>query len=319
VLAVGAAQLITTFQAVVLGILQGITELFPISSLGHTVIFPNLFGWHNIVAWQSQPESPWLAVVVTLHVGSAIGLLIYFWRTWIDVIRAFFVSLWRMIRLRRWSVETSTERLAWLIVIATIPVGILGLLLEHPVRVALAKPLFASIFLVVNGFILLSAERLRRRADVLALAEREGTKGDGASRRLDTLEYRESAVIGTFQTLALIAGISRDGIVMTGGLLRGLDNEDAARFGFLLATPPILAAGLLKYSDLTGKIHLGNGYATAAQAHQLRVASLIALVFAAVVAVFTVHFLTRYFKRANLIPFGVYCVLFGLAMVIYNA
>jgi undecaprenyl-diphosphatase len=319
VLGAGAAHLITTFQAIVLGLLQGITELFPISSLGHTVIFPNLFGWHNIVSWQSQPESPWLAVVVTLHVGSAIGLLIYFWRTWIDVIRGFFVSLWRSLKQRRFVVENSTERLAWLIVIATIPVGILGLLLEHPVRVALAKPLFASIFLIVNGIILLSAERLRRRADVRALAQRKATKRDGVGRRLETLEYRESAVIGTFQTLALIAGISRDGIVMTGGLLRGLDNEDAARFGFLLATPPILAAGLLKYGDLTGKVHLGHGYATAAQADNLRVASLIALLVAAVAAVFTVHFLTRYFKRANLIPFGIYCVVFGLAMVIYNA
>jgi undecaprenyl-diphosphatase len=319
VLAAASAHLITTFQAIVLGLLQGITELFPVSSLGHTVIFPNLFGWHNIVSWQSQPESPWLAFVVALHVGSALGLLIYFWRTWIDVIRGFFVSLWRSVKRRQFVVENSTERLAWLIVLATIPVGILGLLLEHPVRVALAKPLYASIFLVVNGLILLSAERLRRRADIRALAEREGVKADGESRRLDTMEYRESFVVGAFQTLALIAGISRDGIVMTAGLLRGLDNEDAARFAFLLATPPILAAGLLKYSDLTGQIHLGHGYATASQAHDLRIASLIALVVAAVVAVFTVHFLTRYFKRANLIPFGIYCVVFGLAMVIYNA
>ncbi|HWD65288.1 MAG TPA: undecaprenyl-diphosphate phosphatase [Solirubrobacteraceae bacterium] len=318
-LTTGAAHLVTNFQAIVLGILQGITELFPVSSLGHTVIFPNLFGWHNIVRWQSQPESPWLAFVVALHVGSAIGLLIYFWRTWIDVIRGFFVSLWRSTKQRRFVVENSTERLAWLIVLATIPVGILGLILEHPVRVALAKPLAASIFLIVNGCILLSAERLRRRADVRALATREGTKRDGTSRRLDTMEYREGFTIGAFQTLALIAGISRDGIVMTAGLLRGLDNEDAARFAFLLATPPILAAGLLKFGDLTGKVHLNHGYATAAQAHDLRVASLIALIVAAVVAVFTVHFLTRYFKRANLIPFGIYCVVFGLAMVIYNA
>jgi undecaprenyl-diphosphatase len=299
-------------------VLQGITELFPVSSLGHTVIFPNLFGWHNIVAWQSQPESPWLAFVVALHVGSALGLLAYFWRTWIDLIRAFFVSLWRSLRLRQLSVESSSERLAWLIVTATIPVGILGLALEHPVRVALAKPLAASIFLVVNGLVLLSAEPLRRRAEVRALAEREGAKEDG-SRRLDTMRYREAGIIGVFQTAALVAGISRDGIVMAAGLLRGLDNEDAARFAFLLATPPILAAGVLKYGDLTGPVHLGNGYATAAQAHDLRIAALIALVCAAVVAVATVHFLTRYFRRANLIPFGIYCLVFGAAMTLYNA
>ncbi len=311
-------DLITYFQAVVLGVIQGITELFPVSSLGHTVILPNLFGWDNIVAWQSQPESPWLAFVVALHVGSAIGLLIYFWRTWVELIRAFFASLRRSLRLRKWSVETSNERLAWLIVVATIPVGILGLALEHTVRVALAKPLAASIFLVVNGVILLSAERLRRSAEVRAVAERAGATR-GGSRRLETMKYREAGIIGVFQSAALIAGISRDGIVMTAGLLRGLNNEDAARFAFLLATPPIFAAGILKYGDLTGPIHLGNGYATAAQAHELRLAALVALIVAAITAVIAVHFLTRYFKRANLIPFGIYCVVFGLAMVIYNA
>jgi undecaprenyl-diphosphatase len=236
-----------------------------------------------------------------LHVGSAVGLLVYFWRDWIAIISAFFVTLYK----RR--IETPTERLAWLIVIATIPVGILGLVLEHPVRTALAKPLAASIFLVVNGFILISAERLRRRAEVRSLATREGMKRDGA-RRLDSLEYREAAVIGTVQTTALIAGISRDGVVMATGLARGLDNSDSARYGFLLATPIILAAGLYKLPDLTG--HLGNG---------IRGPAVIAAIVAAITAVFTVHFLTRYFRRGNLTPFGIYCVLFGLAMIIYNA
>jgi undecaprenyl-diphosphatase len=291
----------TTFQAIVLGVLQGVTELFPISSLGHTVIFPNLFGWENIVAWQSEPESPWLAFVVMLHVGSAVGLLIYFWRTWLDVIGAFFATL----RKRR--IETSTERLAWLIIVATIPVGILGLLLEHPVRVALAKPLAASIFLVINGVILLGAQRLRKRADIRALAVREGAKRDGG-RRLDTLEYREAGVIGFAQSFALIAGLSRDGLCMSGGLLRGLDNEDAARFAFLLATPPILAAGLFKVGDLTGPLGAG-----------IRGDAIIAAIAAAITAIFTVHFLTRWFKTRTLTPFGIYCVVFGLAMVIYNA
>ncbi len=145
-----ATHLITTFQAIVLGVIQGVTELFPISSLGHTVILPHLFGWNNIVAWESQPESPWLAFVVMLHVGSAVGLLIYFWKDWVAIIGAFFVTL----RKRR--VETPTERLAWLIIVATIPVGILGLLLEHPLRTLFAKPLAASIFLMINGCILFS-------------------------------------------------------------------------------------------------------------------------------------------------------------------
>jgi undecaprenyl-diphosphatase len=304
--------LITIFQAVVLGVLQGATELFPISSLGHTVIFPNLFGWHNIVRWQSQPESPWLAFVVMLHVGSAIGLLIYFWRTWLEIIGGFFRTLAR----RR--LETATERLAWLIVLATIPVGILGLLLEHPVRTALAKPLAASIFLVVNGFILAGGEYFRRRSQVREPAVREGAKPDGG-RRLDTLEFRESVVIGTAQTSALIAGISRDGVVMSTGLARGLDHSDAARFAFLLATPPILAAGILKVGDLTGKIHLNSGFATAAQAHDLRIAALVAAAAAAITAIVTVHFLTRYFKTRTLWPFAIYCWLFGAAMIAYNA
>ena len=296
-----AQSLITYGQAIVLGVLQGVTELFPISSLGHTVIFPNLFGWHNIVAWQSQSESPWLAFVVMLHVGSAVGLLIYFWRTWVEVVVAFFGTL----RKRR--VETSTERLAWLIIVATIPVGILGVLLEHTVRVALAKPLAASCFLVVNGVILLAAERVRRRSEVRALAAREGMKRDGG-RRLETLEYREAAVIGVAQSTALIAGISRDGMAMATGLVRGLDNEDAARFAFLLATPPILLAGLYKIGDLTGPLGAG-----------IRSQAVVAAIAAAITAVITVHFLLRYFKTNNLTPFGIYCIVFGLAMVIYNA
>jgi undecaprenyl-diphosphatase len=295
-----STSLITTFQAIVLGVLQGVTELFPISSLGHTVIFPNLFGWHNIVAWQSQPESPWLAFVVMLHVGSAVGLLVYFWSTWVEIVKAFFATLGK----RR--AETPTERLAWLIIAATIPVGILGLLLEHTVRVALAKPLAASVFLVFNGVILLGAERLRKRSEVRALAAREGTKDDGG-RRLDTLEYREAGVIGVAQSSALIAGISRDGVCMSAGLVRGLDNSDSARFAFLLATPPILLAGIYKVGDLTGP--LGKG---------IRGEAVVAAVAAGITAYFTVRYLMKYFKTRTLTPFGIYCVVFGTAMVFYN-
>ena len=301
-LALGAAHLITTFQAIVLGLLQGVAELFPISSLGHTVIFPHLFGWNNIVRWESQPESPWLAFVVMLHVGSAVGLLIYFWKDWIAIIRAFFVTLGK----RR--IETPTERLAWLIIVATIPVGILGLVLEHPLRTLFAKPLAASIFLVVNGCILLAAERYRRRAQVHELAIREGAKPDGA-RQLDTLDFREAAVIGVAQSSALIAGISRDGVCMASGLARGLDHSDAGRFAFLLATPPILAAGILKIGDLTGP--LGNG--------GVRGAAVIAAIVAAITAIVTVRYLTRYLRTRTLTPFAAYCLVFGAAMVVVNA
>jgi undecaprenyl-diphosphatase len=294
------ASALSYFQAIVLGFLQGVTELFPISSLGHTVLFPTLFGWNELVKAQSQSESFWLAFVVTLHVGSAIGLLIYFWRDWVAIIRAFFHTL----STRR--VQTSTERLAWLIIVASIPVGIIALALEHPLRTLTAKPEVAAAMLMVNGLFLLAAERYRRRAEVRELAIREGAKPDGA-RELGTLEYRESFVIGVAQSTALVAGISRDGVTMGASLARGLDHSDAARFAFLLATPIILAAGLYKLPDLTG--HLGNG---------IRGQALVACAVAAVTAVFTVAFLVRYFKTRTLIPFAIYSLAFGAAMVIYT-
>jgi undecaprenyl-diphosphatase len=292
---------ISWFQAVVLGLLQGVTELFPVSSLGHTVLFPSLFGWNTLVKFQSRPESPWLAFVVMLHVGSAVGLLIYFWRDWIEIITAFF----RTLSKRR--IDTPVERLAWLIIAASIPTGILGLALEHPIRVALAKPISAAIFLMVNGAILLSAERLRRRAEVRAVALREGAPAEGF-RRLDTLEFREAGVMGLAQSAGLIPGISRDGMVMSAGLLRGLDNADAARYSFLLATPIILAAGIFKLPDLTGP--LGSG---------IRGEAVVAAVCAAMACIFSVHYLLRYFKTRNLNPFGIYCIVFGAAMVVYTA
>jgi undecaprenyl-diphosphatase len=294
------ASALSYFQAIVLGLLQGVTELFPISSLGHTVLFPTLFGWNALVKAQSQSESFWLAFVVTLHVGSALGLLVYFWRDWVRIIAAFFRTLARR------AITTPTERLAWLIVVSSIPAGILGLAFEHQLRTLTAKPEAAAIFLMVNGLLLVGAELFRRRAEVRELAIREGAKPDGA-RELDTLEYREALVVGVAQSSALVAGISRDGVTMGAGLARGLDHSDSARFAFLLATPIILAAGIFKLPDLTG--HLGNG---------IRGQALVACAVAAVTAVFTVAFLVRYFKTRTLIPFAIYCLLFGLAMVIYT-
>jgi undecaprenyl-diphosphatase len=294
------ASAISYFQAIVLGLLQGVTELFPISSLGHTVLFPTLFGWNELVKAQSQSESFWLAFVVMLHVGSALGLLFYYRRDWVQIVGAFFHTL----STRR--IETSTERLAWLIIVASAPAGIIGLALEHPLRTLTAKPEIAAIFLIVNGGVLLAAERFRRRAEVHELAIREGSKPDGA-RELNTLEYREALVVGVAQSTALVAGISRDGVTMGAGLARGLDHSDSARFAFLLATPIILAAGLVKLPDLLG--HLGDG---------VRGQALVACAVAAVTAVFTVRFLVGYFKTRTLTPFAVYCLLFGVAMVIYT-
>jgi undecaprenyl-diphosphatase len=294
------ASAISYFQAIVLGVLQGVTELFPISSLGHTVLFPTLFGWNDLVRAQSEKESFWLAFVVLLHVGSAIGLLIYYRRDWVQIIAAFAHTLGK----RR--ADTATERLAWLIIVASIPAGVFGLVFEKQLRTLTAKPEVAAIFLMVNGLLLFASERVRKRAEVRELADREGAKPDGA-RRLETLEYREALVVGFAQSTALVAGISRDGVTMGTGLARGLDHSDSARFAFLLATPIILAAGVFKLPDLLG--HLGDG---------IRGQAVVAMVVAAITAVFTVAFLVKYFKTRTLVPFGVYCLLFGLAMLIYT-
>jgi undecaprenyl-diphosphatase len=299
-IALPLASALNYFQAIVLGVLQGVSELFPISSLGHTVLFPTLFGWNALVKAQSEKESFWVAFVVTLHVGSALGLLAYYWRDWVQIVRAFF----RTLATRR--IQTSNERLAWLIIAATIPAGVLALALQHPLQTLTAKPKVAAVFLMVNGLLLFAAERFRRRAEVRELAVREGAKPDGA-RELGTLEYREAVVVGVAQSTALVAGISRDGVTMGAGLARGLDHSDAARFAFLLATPVILAAGLVKLPDLLG--HQGDG---------IRGQALVALVAAAITAVITVRFLVGYFKTRTLKPFAVYCLLFGLAMVIYT-
>ena len=296
------------FQATIIGLVQGVTELFPVSSLGHTVILPKLFGWNNIVKSQDASESFYLAFIVGLHVANALALLAFFWRDWVRIVKAFFESAGRMIRELRWSVQTSTERLAWLIIVASIPTGILGLALEHKIRTLLAKPLQAAAFLMVNGLILLAGERVRRRSAVRELAAREGVDEEG-SRRLDTLEYREAGIIGVVQSLALIAGISRDGVTMVAGLVRGLSNEDAAKFAFLLATPIILVAGVYKIPDLMGP----NGAGVRGQV-------LLGSAVAFVVSLISVRFLSRYFKTRNLVPFGIYCLLFGaLSLTIIGA
>lgn len=295
-----AAHPLSFFQAIVIGLIQGVTELFPISSLGHSVLVPSLLGWHSLVKGQSAGESFFLAFIVGLHCASAIALLLFYRNDWIRLIAAFFRTLGKR------KIETSEERLAWLIVIATVPTGLLGLVLEHKLRVIFSKPLLAAIFLTVNGLILLAGERVRLRSEVRALAAREGLADDGA-RRLDTMEYKESAIIGVAQSLALLAGISRSGVTMVAGLIRGLDHEDAMKFAFLLATPIILLAGVYKIPDLTGP--LGNG---------IRGQVLAGSVVAAVASYISVRFLTRYFKTRTLTPFAVYCLLAGVFFIVHS-
>lgn len=285
--------MISYFQAIVIGVLQGVTELVPISSLGHSVLLPDWLGWHNLVRAQSADESFYLAFLVALHVATALALLVHFRHTWVRIIAGFF----RTLRTRR--IETVDERMAWLLVVGTIPIGITGLALEHFLRTVFAKPAAAAVFLMVNGVILFLGERLRRRTPVPAVAASSpGVEPPG--RQLDTLEFKEAGIIGAAQTVALFAGISRSGVTMVGGLLRGLNHEDAARFSFLLATPIIFAAGIYKLPDLAGP--LGDG---------VRGQALAGGVAAFIAAYGAVRFLEHYFERRNLMPFAIYCLAAG--------
>ena len=303
-------------QAIVIGLLQGVSELFPVSSLGHSVLIPALLGWHNLVNGQSAGESFYLAFVVGLHVATAGALILYFWRDWVAIARGFFHSL------KTRSIETADERIAWLLVVATIPVGLTGFLFEHTFRTLFAKPLAAAVFLMINGLILAGAELLRRRqartdsrptptaatSDPADYKAGDLTPSVAADRRLATLSFGSGIAIGSAQILALFAGISRSGVTMAAGLVRKLNHEDAARFSFLLATPVILAAGVLKIPDLFGP--LGNG---------IRGQVFVGSIAAGVAAYLSVRFLLRWFQTRTLWPFSIYCLVMGTSCAIYFA
>lgn len=282
--------MISYFQAVVIGLLQGVTELFPISSLGHSVLIPALLGWTSVTQGQSDAESPYLAFLVGLHVATAIALLVFFRHDWDRVIRGFFRSL----RDRRIADDDADGRMAWLLVIGTIPVGVVGLVFEHNLRTIFAKPVAAAIFLMINGVVLLGGEQVRQRADAHARA------GRAPRRALTTFTPLDAVLVGGSQILALFAGMSRSGVTMVAGLLRGLSHEDAARFSFMLATPVILAAGLYKLPDLVG----ANGQGIRGQV-------LVGSVVAGLAAFVSVRFLVRWFETRTLTPFGIYCLVFG--------
>jgi undecaprenyl-diphosphatase len=332
---------LTYLEAAVIGLVQGVTELFPVSSLGHNVLLPALIGG----SWAADlnvasPESPYLAFIVGLHVATAIALLIYFWRDWIRIIGGFFTSLGHFARpadgTRRWQLQNANQKLAWMVILATIPVGLVGLKYEHEFRVFFGKPIRAAIFLIINGLILLAGEKFRRRASVQAdqdivreqelvaagAPRREGParhaaghqadratelqRGLESDQRLARTSYLKSILIGCAQILALLAGISRDGVTMVAGMFAGLSREDAARFAFLLATPVILAAGVLKVPDLMGP--LGKG---------IRGPILVGSILSGVGAYVSVRFLVRYFRTRTLTPFAIYCFVVGGASLVY--
>jgi undecaprenyl-diphosphatase len=326
---------LTYAETIITGFIQGVTELFPISSLGHNVLIPALIGgsWAknlNVAA----PD--YLAFIVGLHVATALAMIVYFWRDWVRIIGGFLTSL----RDRR--VETPAQRLAWMIIIGTIPVGIVGVVAQHAFQELFSKAVVAAYLLMANGVVLFAVERLRGRQpkaadewarDEQVVAEQReyatvppgqrpagGRHASGyqaarreeygqalqADVRLSRAGYLNGLLIGATQILALLAGISRDGIVMAGGMFRGLSRQDAARFSFLLSAPVILAAGVLKVKDLTGPA-----------AHGMHMEILVGSVVAAVSAYLTLRFLVRYLQTRTLTPFAIYCVLAGLGSAIY--
>lgn len=319
--------MLSYLQAAVIGLIQGISELFPVSSLGHSVLVPALIGgsWKALVTQSATGDSgasPYLAFIVALHVATAIALIVFFRQDWVRIIAGFLRTVKPSLAARRIVTGDPDERLAWLLIIATIPVGITGLALEHTFRTLFAKPLAAAVFLTVNGLILLAGEGLRRRApvgDEADLAEPVAAHRAGTSvaeareavvarrpvRRLTTLSYREAGIIGFFQTFALLAGISRSGISMVGGLARGLSHRDAARFSFLLATPVILAAGVLKLPSLAGP----------AGAH-IHGQVLLGAVIAGLASYVSVRFLVRWFETRTLTPFAVYSLVVGVFCIV---
>jgi undecaprenyl-diphosphatase len=316
-------------QAIVIGMIQGFFELFPLSSLGHTVLIPSWIGgnWALLVHQESQSESPYLAFIVALHLANAVALILFYLREWGRLIGGFFSTLVQ----RR--ISNNSQRLAWLIVVATIPVGVVGLEFEHAFRTLFAKPLAAALFLTLNGLILLAGEYFRRRQEGEA-ALGSGLAGDAASTGgpppdpppgrghtesegrvtidaeaeadIAAVGIRSAFVIGASQSLALFAGISREGVAMVGGMFRGLSRENALRFAFLLSAPVIFAAGALKVPDLTG--HLGEG---------IRGQVLAGSLAAVITSLLAIAFLSRYFRTRTLIPFAVYSLVFGVVSIIH--
>jgi undecaprenyl-diphosphatase len=273
-------------QAMFLAILQGVSELFPISSLGHTVLIPPLLHWHV-----DESDESFLAFVVVLHLGTALALLVFYRDEWVRIVRALVTSIVR----GRFTGERD-ERLGWLLVVGTIPVGILGVLFQSSVRGLFASPIPVAIFLMINALVMFAGEALRRR---------QRGRGERSAKPIERLTWLEGIGIGVAQSLALLPGISRSGSSIVAGLLVDLDHEDAATYSFLLATPVILLAALLEIPVLLKPgVTIGPVEAVAG------------CVVAGITAYASVAFLTRYFEHNDLRPFGWYCLLAGAAALI---
>lgn len=282
--------MLSSFQAIILGILQGISELFPISSLGHSIILPALLGWTI-----DQRAGYFLTFLVATHFATAAVLFFYYWSDWVRIIRGTLRSIWR-----RSLMADPDARLGWLLVIGTVPAGLIGLVFEKQLQRLFIAPIYVACFLVLNGFLLYFAEVLRTRARTASF-EPEADKWDADKRLANEVSWGQSARVGVMQALALFPGFSRTGSTLAGGLMVGLAHEDALRFSFMLATPIIAAAAVLKLPKL-----FASHDAAAIDA------AMLGAVCAAVASYFSVKFLTKYFKTRTLTPFAVYCLLVGL-------
>jgi len=309
---------VTWIQTLVLALLQGVTELLPISSLGHTVLVTALFGWSEL---QNSPS--FLPFIVLFHVGTATALFIYFWQDWVAIIRGFFVTA----MAGRIDADPN-GRTAWLLVAGTIPAGLIGLFLQTPLKQLFANPLVAAAFLTINGVVLLVGERARRRALSLdpvvagagARSVESSARGAGQTAvaakptiraaapgltQFETLSWRAAVLIGLAQALALLPGISRSGVTMVAALRVGMRHEEAATYTFLLATPIIAAAGVLEIPQLIGS------------PSSTLVVALVGGILAGVAAYLSTKFLMRYFEKGRLDPFGYYCIVAGLASLAF--
>ena len=278
--------MISYFQAILLGLLQGFAELFPISSLGHTVLIPAVLHWQI-----DRGSDAFLAFLVLTHLATALVLLGFFWRDWVKIV----VGLLRSLRDREIRPDDTYAKLGWLIVVSTIPAGFIGLLFQEALQALFATATVVAIALILNGVLLYGVELLKRR---------HVDEGPPDDTKLAGLSWRQAVLIGLAQCLALIPGFSRTGSAMAGGLLSGLSHENAGRYSFLLATPIILAAAVLKVPDLFANGGQGAGEAFAGA------------ICAAISAFFSVRFLVKYFETQSLRPFAIYCAIAGIVALV---
>ena len=276
-----------------MGLLQGASELFPVSSLGHAVLVPSLLHWSF-----KQSDPSFVPFLVLLHLGTATALLVLYRQQWVALVRGFFTAA---IAGR---IRNDSERLAMLLLVGTIPAAILGVFLESRIKSLFASPYVAAGFLMVNGLLMLGFELLRRRTERGASRTEQEAHFASAER----ISFRAAAIVGACQALAFIPGISRSGVTIGGGLIAGLRHQEAARFSFLLATPVILGAGLVEVPGLlTSGVPIGEYVAAA--------------ILSGIAAYASARFLLRYFRSGRLDPYGWYCIaagLVGLALLHFN-